>query len=253
VNVVRDIFVRDIVSGTTTRVSSGGGRDNRWPAISADGRYVAFVGNSSDILVHDRTSGTTEQIDVNSQGVQANSVGNAPSISADGRFVAFDSWATNLAVGRDTNESYDVFVRDRVARRTTRVSIDDEGRDADENSHAAAMSPDGRYVAFSSVASDLGGGDSNETYDVYVHGPVAFAAKPPPARPRKPCRVPAVIGLRIATAKTRIHHARCVLGGVRRVEATEADASRVLRQRPRPGTRLPHRGRVNLVVGSWSP
>jgi Tol biopolymer transport system component len=250
-NGVRDVYVHDIAGGTTTRVSSGGGRDNHWPAISADGRYIAFIGNSYDILAHDRRSGTTEHIDVNNQGVQANSESNAPSISADGRFVAFDSWATNLSVGSDTNESYDVFVRDRVAGLTARVSVDDLGREANENSHGAAISADGRFVAFSSIASNLADGDANGTYDVYVHGPVGFAANPPP-RPRKRCRVPAVVGLRVAAAKARIHHAHCALGRVRRVATDEANASRVLRQRPHPGTRLPHRGRVHLVVG-WSP
>lgn len=269
-NDARDVFVHDVLSGTTTRVSvtsagGQGGRDSHWPAISADGRYVAFESDASglvpgdmngddpDILVHDRRTARTERVSVDSRGTQANSVSHAPSISADGRFVAFDSWGDNLAVGGDTNESYDVFVRDRVGGLTARVSVDDSGSEADDDSHAAAITPDGRFVAYSSIASDLPGGDANETFDVFVHGAVAFSGKPPPARPKKPCRVPRVIGLRLAAAKTRIRHASCALGQVRRVEADKERVGRVLRQRPRPGARLPHRARVNLVVGSSAP
>jgi Tol biopolymer transport system component len=268
-NDARDVFVHDVVTGATSRVSvstggAQGGRDSHWPAISADGRFVAFEtdaagvvpgdmnGDDADIVVHDRRTRRTERVSVDSRGVQANGVSHAPSISADGRFVAFDSWGDNLVAG-DTNESYDVFVHDRSARLTTRVSVDDLGREADDYSHAASITMDGRFVAYSSVASDLPGGDSNETYDVYVHGPVAFGAGPPPARPPKRCRVPRVIGLRPAAAKTRIRHARCALGRVRRVEAEGDRVGRVLSQRPRPGRRLPHRARVHLVVGSSAP
>jgi Tol biopolymer transport system component len=265
----RDVFVHDVVTGTTTRVSvstSGaqGGRDSHWPAISADGRFVAFEtdaggivaddmnGDDADIVVHDRRTGRTERVNVDNRGAQANGVSHAPSISADGRFVAFDSWGDNL-VPRDANESYDVFVHDRSARRTTRVSVDDLGREADDYSHAAAITENGRFVAYSSVASDLPGGDSNETYDVYVHGPVEFGLAPPPARPPKRCRVPRVIGLRPAAAKTRIRHANCALGRVKRIEAGNDQIGRVVTQRPRPGRTLPHRARVNLVVGTSAP
>jgi Tol biopolymer transport system component len=265
----RDVFVHDVLAGTTTRVSvstSGaqGGRDSHWPAISGDGRFVAFEtdaagvvpgdlnGDDPDIAVHDRRTGRTERVSVDSRGAQANGVSHAPSISADGRFVAFDSWGDNLVPG-DTNESYDVFVHDRAARRTTRVSVDDLEREADDYSHAAALTADGRFVAFSSVASNLPGGDSNETYDVYVHGPIAYPAGPPPVRPPKRCRVPRVTGLRLAAARTRIRHANCALGRVKRVEAENGRVGRVVRQRPRPGRILPHRARVHLVVGTSVP
>src|SRR5262249_61613505 len=89
----------------------------------ADGRFVAFcsaAGNlvpgdtntNNDILVHDRSSGTTERVSVSTGGTQANSDSVNPSISADGRFVVFESAATNLVAG-DTNGTWDVFVRDR--------------------------------------------------------------------------------------------------------------------------------------------
>jgi beta-lactam-binding protein with PASTA domain len=81
---------------------------------------------------------------------------------------------------------------------------------------------------------------------VYVYGPVAFADTPP----RKPCRVPRVVGLRLGAAKTLNRHRQCAVGAVRRVEAAERKLGRVVRQRPRPGTLLAHRARVDLAVGS---
>jgi hypothetical protein len=111
------------------------------PSISADGRFVAFVSFaanlvpddtnlSSDVLVRDRITGTTERVSVDSSGQQGESVSEFPSISADGRFVAFHSFAANL-VPDDTNRSGDVFVRDRIAGITERVSVDSVGREVD--------------------------------------------------------------------------------------------------------------------------
>ncbi len=131
---------------------------------------------------------------------------------------------------------------------TTRVSLDNSRVEADDNSHAAALTPDARFVAFSSVASNLSAGDANETYDVFVHGPIEFEPGPPPPPPAKRCRVPKLLGLRLAAARTRIRHANCALGRVKRVRS--ARVNRVLRQSRKPGTMLPHRARVNLVVGA---
>jgi Tol biopolymer transport system component len=257
-----DVFVHDLATHTTRRVSvssegAQGRRVSRWPSISLDGRFVAFESESAslvagdangarDIFVHDRQSATTTRVSVDSSGTEANSISNIASISADGGFVAFDSWATNLAPG-DTNGSYDVFIHDRLKRVTTRVSLNNSRVEADDNSHAAALTPDGRFVAFSSVASNLAG-DTNETYDVFVHGPIEFEPGPPPPPPAEVCRVPKLLGLRLAAARTRIRHANCALGRVRRVQSVRVN--RVVRQSPKPGTRLPHRSRVNLVVGA---
>ena len=123
-----DIFVRDRQTGATERVSvsSNGTEANGFsslPAISADGRYVAFQSSASnlvsgdtnavdDIFIHDRQSGTTERVSVGAGGVQGNGPSEFPAISADGRCAAFASAATNLVAG-DTNGASDVFVRDR--------------------------------------------------------------------------------------------------------------------------------------------
>lgn len=184
-----DVFVRDRASGRTERVSvrSGGaqaknGRNGSHdPFISADGRYVAFYSDVSDLVpddtndaddvfVHDRATGRTERVSVGPGGAEARGRGfgsyNA-SVSARGRFVAFDSAATNLVRG-DTNGADDVFLRDRKTSRTERVSVGPGGVQADAGSGGASVSGNGRFVAFTSRATNLVPGDTNGVADVFV-------------------------------------------------------------------------------------
>jgi len=186
--------------GTTERVSvdsagAEGGRHSWGPAISADGRYVAFHSRASnlvpddtnscpfygngecfDVFVHDRQTSTTERVSVDSTGNQSNGLSSGAAVSADGRYVAFSSYATDLVPG-DTNDHSDVFVHDRQTGTTERVSIDSAGNQGDDDSHGAAISADGRYVAFGSWASSLVPGDTNACIpfevasckDVFVH------------------------------------------------------------------------------------
>lgn len=179
-----DIFVRDRVTGAVTRVSvsSSGAQGNHLsvqPAISADGRLVAFASYASnlvsgdtngvdDIFVHDRLSGETTLVSVSSAGVQSDFVSREPALSGDGRYVAFISWAANLVPG-DTNGVADVFVRDRVRHTTIRVSLSSSGTQANGLSWISSISGEGRYVAFGSRASNLVPGDTNEIDDVFVH------------------------------------------------------------------------------------
>jgi len=171
-----DVFVHDRVTGATTMVSvtpggTDGNDDSDTPAISADGRYVAFVSWASnlvagdtnwqsDVFVRDRVTGATTRVSVASDGTQANGLNRTPMISADGRYVAFPSEASNLVAG-DTNGKPDVFVRDRVTGATTRVSVTNAGSQANGNSGRPAINADGRYVAFESDASNLVAGDTN--------------------------------------------------------------------------------------------
>jgi Tol biopolymer transport system component len=151
-NGVTDVFVRDLgFGGTVARVSltPTGGQVNaasQSPAISADGRYVAFVSSAStivagdtngvsDVFVRDRIAGTTELVSLSTAGLAANGSSGQPAISADGRYVAFSSNASNL-VANDTNGMEDVFVRDRVARMTDRVSVPPVVGQANSNSFA---------------------------------------------------------------------------------------------------------------------
>ena len=188
-----DVFVHDRETGTTERVSvdSGGNEGNWysfWASISADGRYVAFYsrasnlvsgdtiacpdystpGPCSNVFVHDRQTGITERVSVDSAGNQGDSGSGWPSISADGRYVVFASYATNLVTG-DSNGYVDVFVHDRLTGTTERVSVDSAGNQANQWSLAFAVSADGRYVAFASSASNLVPGDTNGAGDIFVH------------------------------------------------------------------------------------
>ena len=183
-NGVSDTFVHDRQTGQTMRVSissdgTEGNNDSGGPSISADGRYVAFssfAGNlvsgdtngQSDIFVHDRQSGQTTRVSVASDGTQGNDYSGYPSISADGHYVAFSSFAGNLVSG-DTNSSSDVFVHDQQTGQTVRVSVASDETQGDGHSGYPSISADGRYVAFGSSASNLVEGDTNHTYDVFVH------------------------------------------------------------------------------------
>jgi Tol biopolymer transport system component len=114
-------------------------------------------------------AGTTTRVSVDSGGTQGNDESFASAISGDGRYVAFSSAATNLVSG-DTNGTFDIFVHDRQTGATTRVSVDSSGAQGNDHSGRVAISGDGRYVAFSSEATNLDGTDANGTLgDIYVH------------------------------------------------------------------------------------
>jgi|CXWL01.1.fsa_nt_gi Tol biopolymer transport system component len=101
-------------------------------------------------------------------GSPANSGSLNASISANGRYVVFESGATNL-VSSDTNSVWDVFVRDLRRGVTERVSVDSVGTQGNNHSTTSTISPDGRYVAFSSAASNLVPGDTNGVRDIFLH------------------------------------------------------------------------------------
>ena len=113
-------------------------------------------------------SGTTELVSVSSDGTQANDESTVPHISYDGRDVAFSSDATNL-VPEDTNGYEDIFVHDRETGTTTRVSVATDGTQGNNFSYWTSLSGGGRYVAFSSDATNLVPGDTNEGRDIFVH------------------------------------------------------------------------------------
>src|SRR5829696_1523572 len=183
-----DVFVRDVVGGTTRRVSvaTGGGQANgnsAFPAISDDGRQVAFGSAASnlvsgdgngvqDIFVRDLSAGTTRRVSVSSSGTGGNGHSLVPAISGNGDVVAFVSEATNLVAG-DTNGSRDVYVRIRGTSTTQLVSVGAGGVPANSLSAEPALSRDGRYVAFDSSASNLVPDDTNGFQDVFVRDRVA--------------------------------------------------------------------------------
>ncbi len=110
----------------------------------------------------------TELISVSSAEDGADRDSFSPSISADGRYVAFASRAVDLVAG-DDNNSEDVFVRDRAAGTTIRVSVSSDGTPGNDDSYRPVISPDGRFVAFQSDATNLTAGDANGATDVFVH------------------------------------------------------------------------------------
>ncbi len=182
-NETSDAFVHDRLTGVTERVSvsSTGAEGNLGSgatSISADGRFVAFVSyatnlvdgdtnNTLDAFVHDRVTGVTDRVSVSSTGEQADRFSEGAAISADARFVAFQSFATNLVAG-DTNNGFDVFVHDLSTGTTERVSVSATGAQGDFSSFAPSISGEGRFVAFSAVATNLVVGDTNGTVDAFV-------------------------------------------------------------------------------------
>jgi Tol biopolymer transport system component len=177
-----DVYLRDRRTGKTSRVSVSGSEkqgngQSVWPSISADGRYVVFTSSASnlvpgdtngqpDVFVRDRTRGTTTRISVSSSEKQGRGGSYDGVLSADGRSVVFVSDAANL-VSRDTNRQPDVFKRDLRKGTTTRVSVGVRGQ-ANDRSMGRAISADGRFVAFVSLASNLVKGDTNREWDVFL-------------------------------------------------------------------------------------
>jgi Tol biopolymer transport system component len=203
-NFSTDFFVRDRLTNTTRIVSlNSNGQQAQYDsdatnslsvagtdgvAISADGRFIAFASNASnlvpndtnkqtDIFVRDTLTGTTEMVSTDSQGNLIRVIGNStePDISDDGRYIVFQSISKDL-VPDDTNTDFDIFVKDRQTGKTTRVSTDSAGRQGtytrDADTGVGAFSPsisgDGRYVAFRSRFNNLVPGDTNSYNDIFV-------------------------------------------------------------------------------------
>jgi Tol biopolymer transport system component len=170
------IFVRDRERSTTERVrlGSGDGELDAFSggplALSDDGRFVAFTSLASDlapgdadgaadIFVHDRSTGSIELVSVHLGPPSEDAANDYPrgvSLSADGRYVAFAMERSDL-VGGDTNGYRDVFLRDRVAGTLTRISVSDDGAQADGESSWPCLSADGRFVIFETFARNLAG------------------------------------------------------------------------------------------------
>jgi Tol biopolymer transport system component len=183
-NARSDVFLRDRQAGYTERVSvASDGREAdgySWqPSVSADGRFVAFYstatnlvpddhGDMQDVFVRDRQTRVTRRISETADGTAANGYSVQPGLSGNGRYVAFVSAADNLAPG-DTNGLIDVFVKDLQTNSVERVSVSSSGTQGNGGSYEPALSADGRYVVFESFASNLVPGDTNRSYDVFVH------------------------------------------------------------------------------------
>ncbi len=179
-----DVFVRDRQRGETVLASvgpqgAGGDGPSVAPAISADGRFVAFESDAGslvegdenhtgDVFVHDLASRVTRLVSVAGNGLQTESPSFGAAISADGMAVAFESFSSRL-VADDTNGALDVFVADVGTGDVDRVSLATDGGEANDRSYSPSISADGRTVAFASFASNVVPGDRNGLLDVFVH------------------------------------------------------------------------------------
>jgi len=187
-NEVEDVFLRDTVAETTTLISvtpaggAAGAAGANDPAVSSDGRYVAFLSPSANllpgstsnrfafpqVLVRDRTAGTTVLASAAPGALPAAGVCGSPGISSDGRYVLFETEAANLAPG-DLNGTTDVFVRDLLSGTTLLASATDGTTNAGNGlSYSARLSDNGRYVVFVSDAANLVPNDGNDRTDVFV-------------------------------------------------------------------------------------
>lgn len=172
-NARADIFVHDRQTDTTTRVSVATNGDEAdegslGSALSADGRFVAFYstatnldaadlnGTGGDAFIHDRQTGETTLVSVDSDEVQVGADNQWPGLSRDGRFVVFASGGQ-------------VYVRDRDQGTTALASRHTDGTVGDDASDMPVISEDGRFIAFASLATNLVAADTNAVRDVFVH------------------------------------------------------------------------------------
>jgi hypothetical protein len=182
-NARADIFVKDRQTGAVDRVSvaSDGSQANGNSlnqSISGDGRFVVFestasnlvpgdTNNREDVFVRDRQTATTTRVSVSTSGAQGTGFSGNPTISANGRYVAFRSSSPTM-VANDTNGEIDVFLRDLEAKTTVNISVASNGVQANRYSLLASLSADGQIVAFTSPATNLVPGDTNDTDDIFV-------------------------------------------------------------------------------------
>ncbi|MGZ5544148.1 MAG: hypothetical protein ACXWIU_05700, partial [Limisphaerales bacterium] len=170
-----------------TLVPASAGGDSLAPMLTPDGRFVLFSSTAANlatnangaplsqtfpaklnVFLRDRTFGTTALISGNQSQFNGGNGDSLPSdVSTNGQFVAFESSASDL-VPNDTNNVTDIFLRDTVSNITTLISVAPDGSPANGVSRSAVMTPDGRYVAFVSAASNLVSGDLNNICDVFL-------------------------------------------------------------------------------------
>jgi Tol biopolymer transport system component len=189
-NGLLDVFVHDRQTGATTRVSvaTGGGQGTGGPSpvpppvgtpsISADGRYVVFDSNQTnlvagdtngytDVFLHDRQTTTTTRLS-QSGATQANTGSLNPVISADGAWVAYETWANNLPGATTGNTIRDIILVNRATGAVLQITPDGELAAGHNASLQPTLSSDGRYLAFESFKTNLVATDTNQLSDIFV-------------------------------------------------------------------------------------
>jgi len=181
-NFVFDVYIRDRVFGLNHLVSLSttgqlGDEQSVYPMISGDGLHVAFcsaadnlvpgVGNGvQQIYARDWQTGVTELVSVSPEGDPADALCDRPAMSGDGRYVVYQSTATNL--NAHASATLAIYLRDRLAGTTTCLSVSPAGDMANGVSFAANITPDGRYVAFGSWATNLGPTVTTNVSNIYL-------------------------------------------------------------------------------------
>ncbi|MET8151275.1 TolB family protein [Actinoplanes sp. NPDC049668] len=182
-----DVFLRDRQTGKTTLVSvaADGTQGNGYsyePSISGDGRYIVYSTDASnlvpgddngraDVLVYDRETGTTTLVSAGPDLTSGDGSSDMPVISADGRRIAFRSNASDLGPQVGARPSSQVYVYDLADRRLALVSHDDDGNPANKSTLDLDVSSDGRYITYTSGATNLAGGRPDEVLnrDLYLY------------------------------------------------------------------------------------
>ncbi|MBB4196769.1 hypothetical protein CCR94_20820 [Rhodoblastus sphagnicola] len=189
-NATPDIFIKDLVTGAVTRVStdSNGGEIKGYfdqPVFSPDGTKIAFTSTARSLLggagsiglfIKDLTTGALTRVDTAADGTPAVDTGASalfPVFSPDGSQIAFSSQASNLVPGDNASNGH-VFVKNLITGAIRDISTDSFGALANGWATQPVFSPDGLSVAFFSYASNLAPGDTNNTGDVFIKDLTVF-------------------------------------------------------------------------------
>lgn len=184
-----DLLTRETVLGSVSSEGTPGvgacyydgleaGTGSSDPSMNASGRYLAFTSCANnlapgdtnlkpDVYLHDFKTGSTKRVSVAPDGGEASDGTTAPSISGSGRFIAMHSKADNLVAG-DDNDRIDVFLVDVQENETRLVSVSGAGQQGDNDSSGAVIDATGKFIVFSSFATNLVPGDSNAKGDLFV-------------------------------------------------------------------------------------
>jgi len=173
--------------GGANQASPAGNGESYLSMATPDGRYILFSSTANNLVptnndgpvpglkmprlnafVRDRVAGTTTLVSVNPAGGSADEDCQPMGISTNGQFALFESTADNLVAGCTNNTLRNIFVRDLINNTTTWVSVATNGAEGNANSYESAITPNGRYVVFTSQASNLVASVTNGIPNVFV-------------------------------------------------------------------------------------
>ena len=166
-----------VIASTLSSVGTGN------PAFFESRAGNLVVGDTlglKDVFRKDISTGIIHRLTMSFDGVETSGDNSVPSVTPDGRYMVFSSFARNLT-SNNTNSQRDIFLRDLVTGAITRVSVGRDGIEANGNSDNSTLSTDGRYVVFQSNASNLVGGNTNGTTDIFYKDLISPSHRSPVA------------------------------------------------------------------------